>query len=255
MEPISKDMMGLLYGLLPGFVAAWIFYGLTAHPKPSPFERVVQALIFTVVIHAINILVCGVLTYSGRYLRLGIWTDDTALVSSLIIAVISGMVVVRFANSNRLHEWLATWGWYERLREKKGFGWLPEWQWTSRTSYPSEWYSAFTREKRKVVLHFKNGRRLSGWPEEWPDQPERGHFVIDNAEWLLDNGEVAQLLRVEKILIPADEVEMVEFLRWPEEITAAPEDLVRVQELLVQSQQKGQANGSQVSTKADNVPR
>ena len=43
------------YGLLPGFVAAAIFYSLTSFPKPSAFDRVMpQALIFTVVGQAIT---------------------------------------------------------------------------------------------------------------------------------------------------------------------------------------------------------
>ncbi len=43
----SSEVLKVIYALLPGFVAAWIFYGLTAPPRQSPFERVVQALIFT----------------------------------------------------------------------------------------------------------------------------------------------------------------------------------------------------------------
>ena len=50
MDWASGDIVSVIYYLLPGFVAAWVFYGLTAHPKASPFERVVQALIFTVVV-------------------------------------------------------------------------------------------------------------------------------------------------------------------------------------------------------------
>ena len=45
----SGEIVGVLSFLLPGFVAAAIFYSLTSYPKPSPFDRVVQALIFTVI--------------------------------------------------------------------------------------------------------------------------------------------------------------------------------------------------------------
>jgi hypothetical protein len=47
-EVVSKDTLSLLYFLLPGLVTAAIYYSLTAHPKKETFERVVQALIFTV---------------------------------------------------------------------------------------------------------------------------------------------------------------------------------------------------------------
>ena len=49
----SSEVVGVLTFLLPGFVAAAIFYSLTSHPKPSAFDRVVLALIFTVVGQAI----------------------------------------------------------------------------------------------------------------------------------------------------------------------------------------------------------
>ena len=45
----SSEIVGVLTFLLPGFVAAGIFYSLTSHPKPSAFDRTVLALIFTVV--------------------------------------------------------------------------------------------------------------------------------------------------------------------------------------------------------------
>lgn len=49
----DSDIVAAIYQLLPGFVTAWIFYGLTAHPKTSPFERVIQALIFTLFVETI----------------------------------------------------------------------------------------------------------------------------------------------------------------------------------------------------------
>lgn len=52
-EEMSKEVVLVLVYLLPGFLAAWVFYGLTSHPKPSQFERVVQAVIFTFVIQTL----------------------------------------------------------------------------------------------------------------------------------------------------------------------------------------------------------
>lgn len=47
----------VLVFLLPGFVAAAVFYSLTSHPKPGAFDRVIQALIFTVVGQSLVVLV------------------------------------------------------------------------------------------------------------------------------------------------------------------------------------------------------
>ena len=56
MDWASDELVRVFYNLLPGFLSAWIFYALTAHPKPSPFERIVQALIFTVIVRATTIV-------------------------------------------------------------------------------------------------------------------------------------------------------------------------------------------------------
>ena len=62
-----------------------------------------------------------------------------------------------------------------------------------------------------------------GWPEEWPDEPGSGHFVISEPEWVLDTNERIPLQLTEKILIPATDVQMVEFAKW--EYNLSPEDL------------------------------
>ena len=63
-----------------------------------------------------------------------------------------------------------------------------------------------------VVLHLNGERRLYGWPEEWPSRPEEGHFRIAEGECLIDDRRVPAT-GVSALLIPAGEVEMVEFLK------------------------------------------
>ena len=52
----------------------------------------------------------------------------------------------------------------------------------------------------------------AGWPEEGPSTPDRGHFIVVQAEWLDENNEPIPLEGVEKIVIKASEVEMVELM-------------------------------------------
>ena len=83
---------------------------------------------------------------------------------------------------------------------------------TKETSYPSEWYSAFYRYNEcYVVLHLKDGRRLYGWPQEWPGNPEQGHFIIAEGEWLVEDDR-QPMTGVSVILIPGQDVNMVEFM-------------------------------------------
>ena len=84
---------------------------------------------------------------------------------------------------------------------------------TRETSYPSERYSAFSRHcDCYVTLHLKGERHLYGWPEVWPSRPDEGHFRIAEAEWLVENERIPAT-GVAAILIPADQVELVEFVR------------------------------------------
>ena len=49
---MTETLIEALMVLVPGFVSAGVYFGLTSHPKPSMFERIVQAIVFTVVVWA-----------------------------------------------------------------------------------------------------------------------------------------------------------------------------------------------------------
>ena len=187
----SSEVVGVLTFLLPGFVAAAIFYSLTSHPRPGAFDRVVQALIFTVIGQAIVALLLEVdSTVQETIQGISHWE----FILSVLVAVILGLVASYFSNRDTVHGILRRFGV------------------TKETSYPSEWYSAFSRHHGcYVVLHLKGQRRLYGWPEEWPSRPDEGHFRIAEAEWLVESERISAT-GVSAILIPAGEVEMVEFL-------------------------------------------
>ena len=220
---VSSEVVSTIYYLMPGFLAAWVFYTLTAHRKTSPFKRVVEALIFTVVVQAVTVVVRWVLLFLGPIVHIGSWTEESTLVWSVLLALVIGLLVAWLANGDHLHA---------RLRK---------WSITARTSFPSQWYSVFIREKRWVILHLDGGRRLLGWPEEWPDHSDTGHFVVDQPEWLLDDGRRAPLHRVERMLVPASEVELVEFLKCDDEV-AEPTDADEVQSMLEDLYRKEQGD-------------
>lgn len=197
----SQEAIAVLSFLLPGFVSAWIFHGLTPYLLPSPFERVVKALIFTVLIQGLVVPIREAFFLVGRRLdSIGPWDSDSQLVASVLTAVALGLSTARWANNDQLH------GALRRL----GF--------TRQTSYPSEWFWAFAENSTFVVLHLDGERRLYGWPEQWPSSPETGHFAIAEAEWLTEDGPIP-LPQVEHVLIPVASVKMVEFVQRTSEVT------------------------------------
>ena len=231
MDLPQSDLVSVIYALLPGFLAAWIFYGLTAHPRKSPFERVVQALIFTGIVQAVVLLVRGTLLTLGRINAVGTWTNDVAFTWSIILAVFLGGIFALFANKDWFHRFLREHRWFSRV------GGI-----TKRTSFPSEWFSAFNQGHRYVVLHLVGGRRLYGWPCEWPDAPNTGHFVIVQPEWLLDDNSRVPLHTIEKTLVDAKDVEMVEFEKFASEVTASEEMIRKSEETLIAIQNKEEAD-------------
>ncbi len=194
MENLTNDVITILQYLLPGFVSAWVFYSLTSYPKPSQFERVVQALIFTIFIQAIVVVVdFSVRWLCATYEITGV-PDKFGLVGSVVTAILLGVSFAGFANNDLLHKCL------RRCLI------------TRETSYPSEWFGAFLQDVTFVVLHLNDERRLYGWPIEWPSEPHKGHFVIADPSWLNDDGTEAEITGVSKLVISASEVKWVEFL-------------------------------------------
>ncbi len=188
----SSEIVSVLIFLLPGFVAAAVFYSLTSHPKPNEFGSVVQALVFTIVVQAIAVL-----------LRFSLWTrqvePEIEVLISVVVAIVVGLLVALVSNRDTFHNLLRFVGI------------------TRETSHPSEWYSAFAQHEHYVVLHMSGERRLYGWPSEWPSNPDRGHFRITDGEWLSkleykqteDTRDTSKAL---ELLVPVSEVEMVEFV-------------------------------------------
>lgn len=103
MPELSKDVVALLQYLAPGFIMAWVYYGLTSHMKPSQFERVVQALIFTVVIQAFVIGERGFAEVVGARFSFGVWSTSSQLVASLLTALALGFLVSAIVNGDAFH--------------------------------------------------------------------------------------------------------------------------------------------------------
>lgn len=194
MEEASREAIALLQYLLPGFLAAWVFYGLTPYEWPTQFERIIQALILTLIIQAIVFLEQLILDQLGRPLTWSISDESSRLIASTITAFFIGLLFSLCANHDTFHA-LA-----RKLRISQ------------ETSFPSEWFGAFSSEVTYVVLQLNDERRVYGWPREWPSDPKEGHFVMEEPSWLTKDGSQVQMTGVEAILINVSDVKWVEFM-------------------------------------------
>ena len=194
----SDNFLAIVTFLLPGFLTAWIFYGLTSHPKPSQFERTVEALIFTFIVQILVISLHWLFGTQGNTIVLRPYDSISGSVSSLLLAILFGIILAYFTNNDSFHKQL----------RKVGF--------TTRTSHPSEWYYVFSEKVTYVILHLKDGRRLYGWPKEWPVEPGQGQFYIMYPSWITDKAKQIDLPELDGILINTEDVQWVEFVKRDE---------------------------------------
>jgi len=212
MASITTEVLSGLTVLLPGFVVAWIFYGLTAYKRPSPFEQVIQALVYNILLRPFVLATGALFQFIGKWVAIGAWTVESELATAVFLAFPLGGLFAGIANSDLLHLWLRQ---HNILLRKVNIGKPRRWIWTWNNAYPSEWYSALSRRHQYLVLHLAGGRRLYGWPDAFPDDPAAGHFVISEAEWLIEEDGKSvgiPLDNVESVLISVTDVERVEFM-------------------------------------------
>lgn len=195
----TNDVLQVVLYLLPGFVAAWVFHGLTAYARPSHFERLIHALILTAFVQPLAAVAKKVCLWIGAHaFSVGSWDDASNAVWLLAIALALGLAMSWCANNDTIH----------RL--------LRKYLVTKETSFPSEWYGRFRDFRGYVTLHLSGNRRLYGWPTEWPSDPHEGHFAISQPEWVVEAEgsppELQPLTTVECLLVPVSEVSFVEFM-------------------------------------------
>ena len=192
MDWATSEVVTILAFLLPGLVAAAVFYSLTAYARPNEFGYVAQALAFTVAAQAATWIVLALASLNWK---VDSWPSGVETVVSVFSAVFLAVLMAWLVNHDVAH------------------GLLRFLKVTRETSYPSEWYGAFAENSQHyVVLHLKNGNRLYGWPEEWPSKPDQGHFQLSECEWLVSD-ERQELTGVSVLVVPAQNVDMIEFIR------------------------------------------
>jgi len=192
MPEISTEVIALLQYLAPGFLVAWVYFGLTSHEKPSQFDRTVQALIYTAIVHSLVATERHIASSIGEWHAFGKWDAGSELIAAVISALLLGVVVAATANHDLLHV---------VLRKLKV---------THRTSHPGEWFSVLSENSQTVVLHLKDETQVHGWPSIWPSNAEKGHFFVTDAT-RTGCGMDDTTSRHEALMIDVADVTLVEF--------------------------------------------
>jgi len=249
MEKLSQETITILYFLLPGFVAAGIYHRFTPHRRTSELsERIIEAFILTGVVQVFVLAIKSLAVHIGEWHAFSPWTDNSTLAWGLLFAVPIGLTLAYCSNNDIPNKWLRELPykdkWYVRLFRLKGK------VLTKETTFPTEWCNAFNKDDdRFVVLHFKRDKlRMYAQLGEWPNYPDKGHFVLLMPEWLDSEGNSTPLEGVHKMLVPVEDVWIIEFMKTQAELDARKKQLKKQQgDPTISRETEEKSNGEELS--------
>ena len=167
---ITAEALAVLLFLLPGFLASRIVGAIAVRRAQGNVGAIVEALILSVLIYlALDTIGWEGLVHasgSGRFpqVELGLVWGPLAL--AVLFALLYG------ASIN--HDWHM-----QLLR------WMRV---TPRTARTSTWLDVFAEQRGGVVVNYADGRRLTGWPAFFSDDPEEGLLYLRSPAWAGSDG-------------------------------------------------------------------
>lgn len=166
---VSLDAIRVLSFLIPGFIASKVFDVLFERPERSEFGRIVEALIFSMLIYTAYAPIMGIspVRIEDENTRQLLYSPaGFALLVSLSV-IIPG--ILAGVATNGIHIWIA-----RKLRL------------TNRTGKNSVWLDVFESKKNFVEINLKDGRVFRGWPEYVGSRCDEQWIYLHNPECLVD---------------------------------------------------------------------
>lgn len=211
--PTTEIVIALLL-LLPGFLASRVFSSLIARRPPAQVERLIEALIFELVVVATYSILASswdslrpqelaVLanTESAKQLV----ADPLRTVSKNAIpftALVVISIVVGFIGAVS-YNFDFPWNLLRTLRL------------TKQSSRATVWESVFHSYTNYVIVHLTDGTRIIGWPRHFSDNSQEGELFLMNAAYLADTGDPADDIDISGpgiLLTKAAGISHIEFL-------------------------------------------
>jgi len=171
--------LAVLLLLVPGFFSARIVQMLCVRPKQTELDKVIEALLFSLLTYILFAVTLGVeapLSWSARM-------DQGVTHYSLEIH--RGRLSVLVLYSLILG---VTWGWI--INHDALLKWLRRLGFTQRSSRVSVWSDIFHLLGGSVQIGLKDGRMVKGWLRCYSDEAEDSSLFLESASWIDENGAV-----------------------------------------------------------------
>jgi len=195
---ITIETLNILFFLIPGLFSSLIIDTIVVRKELTNISRIIEALIFTFLIYVIlnlitNIELFATLKLIDGEISLKFTNDKIFLLSLIILTLVLPILIGKVLHSD-LHMSI--------LRTLKI---------TDKTSRDTTWQDVFIEQKRNIVIHLKDERRIVGWPMYYSNLPENGFVYLWNPSWIDFENKYIEC-NTHGILIKSDDIYFVEFL-------------------------------------------
>jgi hypothetical protein len=185
--PEKAEALAILFVLLPGFLCAYITQSLAVRRQQTDTEKIVEALIFSLVLYLITLPHFGfTLPIHWQDVGHGVFqvvADYPHLITLFGLSLALGTLYA--ANIN--HDWLMG---------------LMRWaNVTERTARTSIWNDAFQEISGWVQVGFDDGTQMRGWVRYYSDEAGDSSLFLERAAWI--DGEDREEIDGPGILITA----------------------------------------------------
>lgn len=185
----------ILIFLLPGFVSARILNALVVIKAKKEFEKVVEALIFSMLIYTIYFFISGRSPVTSSQIGETVSYSYNG-VSFLLLGFLSLGIPLVFGL-------FITNDWHMKVARKL--------QISRRTARSSVWFDVFCDMRKHIIVNFENGRRVYGWPMYYSDNPDSQYIFLHNPAWI-EKDRYVYLDEEGMLITPQQKIEFIEFL-------------------------------------------
>ena len=198
---INFEFLNVLIFLFPGLISMVIYNSIITYKNMKILKFILYAFIFSFTIYIIAYLFSSASPISLHVVTNGdekissISFHKTSLFIILAISAFLPLLLGFIINNNLLSKLL------NALNV------------TTKTSKISTWLDVFGERRTYVIINFKDGRQLYGWPMYYSSTYLEGQLYIHNPKWIENNKYIH--LDIHGMLVLNEDIESIYFLDKP----------------------------------------
>jgi hypothetical protein len=189
---IGFETLQIMLFLIPGFFSEVILNILVTRKNEKDLRFIVEALMFSIFTYSLFAYISNTspvtLSTSNQFIF-----DPKSILMLMGIAIIWPSIIAVFITHD-IHMWII-----RKLNLSK------------LTSRSSTWQDVFSDKVVGITINFSDGRRLSGFPEYYSNDPDHQHLYLSYPHWIDEDRRYIKL-NVDGILITPDyKINTIEF--------------------------------------------